>query len=220
MIDFCPDGYLPMQEAIVRAAPYWVPDKVAALESPAARESQTEPKNDSEAALRASQSLIPDEPRHLKEIWMLTINRMRGFLHQGVLKAYYFSHDGLHLVPRQFWATTHADGVIESGTYWPFGAPTRWHERRPNYPLFIKNSELDALLSERPAGKRELPRAKIPELVVALRGLDHLPTRDKQRAALRKLPEFEQYHLTDDALREAEKQVPRKPGRKRTSPEG
>jgi hypothetical protein len=33
------------------------------------------------------------------------------------------------------------------------------------------------------------------------------------------LPEFAQYRLTDDVLREAEKQVPRKPGRKRLSPE-
>ena len=57
------------------------------------------------------------------------------------------------------------------------------------------------------------------DLVAALRTLDHLPNREEQREALRKMPEFERYHLTDDVLREAEKQVPRRPGRKQLHPE-
>ncbi len=74
--------------------------------------------------------------------------------------------------------------------------------------------ELDALFNERPTEKPRLPRSKMTELVAALRKLNHLPNRKKQREALRKLPQFEQYHLTEDVLREAEKQLPRKRGRK------
>ena len=59
----------------------------------------------------------------------------------------------------------------------------------------------------------------MPTLIEALRKLDDLPSREKQREALRQLPEFERYHLTDDVLREAEKKVPRSPGRKRLTPE-
>ena len=57
----------------------------------------------------------------------------------------------------------------------------------------------------------------MPELVAALRALEHLPNRKNQREALRK--QFKQYHLTDDVLRVVEKQVPRKPGRKAPSSE-
>ena len=53
---------------------------------------------------------------------------------------------------------------MELGTYWPFGKPTRWYESRPNYSLFLLQSELDALLTEQPAKKRPLPKAKMPEL--------------------------------------------------------
>jgi hypothetical protein len=221
MTDFRPDGYLPTQDAVVRAAQHWFADKFAALEPVAASETQTEQRNDLEAAVRVlSQPPIPDGWRHVfEEIRMLTVNRLRNFLHQGKLKAYYFGHDGRHSVSSDFWAMAHADVVIESGIYWPFGKPTNWHESRPNYSLFLLQSEVDALLSEQPANKLPLPRAKMPEVVAALRKLDDLPNREKQREALRKLPEFERYHLTDDVFREAEKQVPRKPGRKPSHPE-
>lgn len=88
-----------------------------------------------------------------------------------------------------------------------------------SHSIFLAQSELDALLSEQPSKKRPLPKSKIPELVAALRKLDNLPNREKQREALRKLPEFEQYHLTDHVLREAERRAPRDPGRKRLPPE-
>jgi hypothetical protein len=52
-----------------------------------------------------------------------------------------------------------------------------------------------------------------------MRKLDERLNRKEQRKALRKLPEFERYHLTDDVFREAEKQVPRRPGRKALRPE-
>jgi hypothetical protein len=35
-------------------------------------------------------------------------------------------------VSPEFWATEQADGVMESGTYWPFGRSTRWYESRPS----------------------------------------------------------------------------------------
>ena len=221
MTDFCPDGYLPTQEAVLRAAQSWFPDKIAALEPAAAPQTQTEPKNDLEAAVRIfSQPHVPDAwQQAFEEIASQTVQRLRNFLHQGILTAYYFDDFGCHSVLREFWATAHAEGVIETGTYWPYGEQTRVYETRPNHPLFLLQSELDALLSEQPAKKRPFPKAKMPELVAALRKLEHLPNRKKQREALRKLPEFAQYHLTDVVFREAEKQVPREAGRKRLSPE-
>jgi hypothetical protein len=218
---FCPDGYVPAQEAIVRAAEYWFPKRFAALERAAAPQSETKPDNSFEALARALSQPpgIPDAWRPaFEEIASETVHRLRSFLHRGELKAYYFGHHGCQSVSREFWATTHADGVMESGTYWPFGEPTRLYERPPNYPLFLLQSELDAQLSEQPAKKPGLPGSKMSDLVAALLTLDSLPNREKQREALRKLPEFERYHLTDEVLREAEKQVPRKPGRKPLRP--
>jgi hypothetical protein len=219
--DFCPDGYLPTRKAIVIAAKWWFPDKFAALQSAAAPESPAKPDNNLDAAVRAfSQPQVPDAWVHaFEDIASPTVHRLRNYLHEGKLKAYYFRDDGCHSVLREFWATAQANGVMESSTYWPFGEPTRWHEQRPRYPLLVKLSELEALLSEQPAEKPGLPRAKMPDLVAALRALDHLPNREKQREALRKLPEFERYHLTDDVFREAEKRVPRKSGRKPLRPE-
>ena len=131
-----------------------------------------------------SQPLVPDAWRHaFKEIANSGMHRLRNFLHQGNLKAYYFREDGCHSISREFWATDQASGVMESGTYWPFGEPTRWYELRPNHALFLLQSELDLLLSERPAKKRPFPNAKMPNLVAALRTLDNL-NREKQREAL------------------------------------
>jgi hypothetical protein len=216
---FCPDGYLPTPEAIARAAEHWFPDKFAALQTAAAPESRTKPDNNLDAVVRAfSQPQVPDALRHaFEELATQTVYRLRNFLYQGALKAYYFGNGGCHSVLSEFWAEARADGVMESGTYWPFGEPLRWHEQRPSYPLFVKQSELDALLSEQPSKRRPFPKAKMPDLVAALRTLDHL-SRAEQREALRRLPEFEQYHLTDVVLREAEKRVPRKPGRKPRRP--
>jgi hypothetical protein len=147
------------------------------------------------------------------------VPRLRNFLHQGALTAYYFADDGCHSVSRELWATPNADGAIETGIYWPFGRPSSWRDTPLSHSIFLSQSELDALLSEQPSKKRPLPKSKIPELVAALRKLDNLPNRAKQREALRKLPEFEQYHLTDDVLRETERRAPRGPGRKRHHPE-
>jgi hypothetical protein len=219
---FCPDGYVPTQGAIVRAAEYWFPERIAALERAAAPPSETKPDHSLEALARALSppSVIPEALRHeFQDIVSETIHRLRNFLHRDQLKAYYFENDGCRSLPREFWATAHADGVMESGTYWPCGRPTRWHEQRPNHPLFVKQSELDALLSDQSAKKATLLKSKIPELVAAMRKFDKRLNRKEQREALRKLPEFERYHLTDDVFREAEKQVPRKPGRKPLDPE-
>ena len=166
-----------------------------------------------------SQPFIPEPLQQVfTEIATETVPRLRSFLHQGKLTAYYFADNGSHCLPPEFWATPNADGVIETGIYWPFQKPSRWHDTRPSHSIFLSLSELDALLGEQPSKKRPLPKSKIPELVAALRKLDNLPNREKQREALRKLPEFEQYRLTDDVLREAERHAPRGPGRKRSPP--
>ncbi len=220
MNEFCPDGYMPTREAIVRAAEYWFPERIAALERAEAPQSETRADDSSEALARAlSQPLgIPDALRHeFHDIVNQTVHRLRNLLHQGELTAYYFGGlfgDGRHAVSSGFWATTAADGVMESGTYWPFGKPTRWYESRPNYSLFLLQSELDALLSEQPAKKRPLPKAKMPELVAALRKLDDLPNRRAQFQALCNMPEFCEFKITDVLFREAARQVPRDAGRK------
>ncbi len=162
MSDFCPDGYVRSQDAIVRAAKSWFPDKIAALESATAPESQTKPDNNFDAVVRAlSQPPIPDAWRHaFEDIAGHTVYRLRNFLHEGKLKAYYFGDDGCHSLSREIWATAQADGVMKSGIYWPFGKPTRWHKSRPNYSLFLLQSELEALLTEQPAKKPAASRTR------------------------------------------------------------
>jgi hypothetical protein len=215
--EFCPEGYVPAQEAIKMAAQYWFPEWCPALERAAAQLSKTKSDSNAEALARALSSppVIPDALRHeFQDIVNQTVHRLRNVLHREKLKAYYFDDSGCHPVSPEFWATAHADGVIESGSYWPFGRPTRWYESGPNYPLFVAQSELEALLSEQPAKKRPLPTAKMPELVEALRKLDDLPNRAAQFQALCDMPEFREFKITDALFREAAKQVPRDPGRK------
>jgi hypothetical protein len=214
---FCPDGYVPAQEAIVRAAKYWFPERFAALERAAAPQSETKPDNSFEALARALSQPpgIPDAWRPaFEDIASETVHRLRSFLHRGELKAYYFQQDGCQSVSRDFWPTAQADGVMESGIYWPFGQPTRLYESRPNYSLFLLQSELDALLSEQPAKKRSLPLAKMPELVAALRKLDDLPNRAAQLQALCNMPEFREFKITNALFRRAARQVPRDAGRR------
>ena len=228
---FCPDGYVRTQGAIGRAAEYWFPERFAALANMFAElESAVapQPKSDSslDAAVRAfSHWPIPaawedDTWRHeFEDLWSQTAYRLRNFLYQGTLKAYYFNDDGSHHLSREFWATAQADGVIESGTYWPFGPPTHSFEQRPNYTLFFKQVDLDALMSDQPAKKRPLPESKLPELIAAMRSQNEKPNRMEQRDAVRKLAEFERYHITDAMFRKAERQVPRDAGRKSPHPE-
>lgn len=204
MNDFCPEGYLSTQQAVYKAAENWFPPGFAVSEclSP---ETDAAPKNPLEAAVHAfSQPSVPDIPDQWMYIFRETLTRLRNHLHQGSLKAYYFTRDGRHALAIEFWATKQANGAIETGTYWPF-----------DYALFVSRAEFDALFSEPPIKKRPLPEAMASDVVAVLRKLDHL-SREQQREELRKV--FEQYHLTDSVLREAQKQVPRKPGRRRRIP--
>jgi hypothetical protein len=181
---FRPDGYLPAPDAMFRAAGCWFPKQWDALWEAAAPRSatnpdissSTKPDNNIETAVRAfSQSQIPaawqdDNWRNeFKDIWRQTAHRLRNFLHQDTIKAYYFDNDGCQVVACNFWPIPAADGVLETGIYWPFGRRNTRCEQPPSYPLFLKQLELDALLSEQPAGKTALPRPKMPDLVAALR---------------------------------------------------
>ena len=47
-----------------------------------------------------------------------------------------------------------------------------------------------------------------------MRSHNDKPNRKEQREAVRKLAEFERYHITDAIFRRAERQVPRDVGRK------
>jgi hypothetical protein len=144
----------------------------------------------------------------------------RNLLYEGKLTAYYFGglfSSGRNAVPSEFWATEEANGVLESGSYFPFGRPSRSFEQRSSYPLFLLKSELDEVLSEQQptAKKSPLPKAKIPELVAALRELDYLPNRPTQFKAVRDLPKFQSYRITDTVMREAAEQAPRPVGRRK-----
>jgi hypothetical protein len=212
MIRFCPDGYVSSQEAVLLAAKVWFPETAASIEAVVLE------KTNQLAGCLPSYAPLPKELRRLyEEIAGQTVPRLRNFLHQGNLKAYYFENDGPHSVSREFWATAQADGMIESGAYWPFGRPTRWYDELPDYPLFVKQSELDALLFGEPAENRRFPLGKKPELVAAYRSpkIAALVSRKDQREAIRKLEQFKSYHITDRLFREAEKASgKRKPGLK------
>jgi hypothetical protein len=103
--------------------------------------------------------------------------------------------------------------VLESGTHWPFGRPTAWYDRRQSYPLFLAQLELGVVLSNQQTTKRHLPAKEFPKLVAALRSLVHL-SRPAQRNAIRELPEFRGYRITEKLFRKAAQQVPRETGRK------
>ena len=153
MSNFCPDGYLPSRGAVFTAAKCWFPENIALLEAIASK--QTNPE---------VVSLIsypqPELRQAFEDIEDIAGQRLRNFLHHGKLKAYYFTEDGCHSVLREFWATPQADRAIESGTYWPFGRPTRWYDRRLNYPILVKQSELDALLVGEAAEKSAVSSGK------------------------------------------------------------
>jgi hypothetical protein len=211
MSDFCPDGYVPSQEAVFIAAKFWFSEKVASLE--------TATTDNPSLHVRSHFAHRPEDFRQaFEEIAGPTVRRLRNFLHQGKLTAYYFTDDGRHSISHRFWATAQAQGVIELGTYWPFGEPTRWYDRRPNHPIFIEQSELDALLVDEAAGNRQFPLARKTELVAAYRRpeIAMLATRKDQREAIKKLTLFKSHRITDRLFREAEKESgKREPGVKR-----
>jgi hypothetical protein len=222
MSSFCPDGYVPAQEALRRALQYWFPDKWAQIETLVAGNSAIKDETEGWVAGSARASRIPDALIHeCADSFIQTLHRLRNHLHQGLLKAYYFGglvspSGGRQTLPPDFWATSVADGVLESGSYLPLGRPSKWYDPPlPRFPLFFLEADLVALLSEQQNPKKPFPEAKLPELVAALRNLGDLPTRAAQRKALCELPEFRSYRITDDIFREAAKQAPRPPGRPR-----
>lgn len=205
MTTFCPEGYVPAREAIVKAALFFCADQIAALERVPASGSDTAPDNFADAVARAfaRSQVLNILRREFKDIVKQTIQRLRNLLHQGKLKAYYFKTDGCHSVSRHLWATAHADDALMLGTISPFGQ------------LFMMQSELDALLTKQPAKKRPFPRVKMSELVAALRKLENLPTRAAQLQALCDLSQFREFVITNAVFREAARQAgSRRAGRK------
>jgi hypothetical protein len=212
MPDFCPDGYAPLQHAVSIAAQFWFPEKVASIETAATGKTR----------LHARSLPFAQRPgafqQAFEEIAEPTVLRLRNFLHQGKITAYYFTGNGCHSLPREFWATTEANEVIESGTYWPLGSPTKWYDRRPKHPIFVKQSDLDVLLVNEAAENRRFPLSKKSELAAAYRRpeIAALPSRRAQREAIKQLEQFKSYHITDKLFREAEQASgPRRPGIKR-----
>jgi hypothetical protein len=91
-------------------------------------QSETKRANSDDALARAlSQPQVPDALLfELDNILKQTVDRLRTFLHQGELNAYYL---GMTAVT-QYHASSGprrgpTDGTMESGIYWPFGRPLR-----------------------------------------------------------------------------------------------
>ncbi|HTE76903.1 MAG TPA: hypothetical protein VK653_09195 [Xanthobacteraceae bacterium] len=207
---FCPEGYVSTPQAILRAAQFWFPEQYdAAVRAVGSTSAGTNGKIDRsvEPLARAlSPQFLDAFVYTVGELVVTTVQRLRNFLYQGTIDTVYFTRDGAQRVDEKFWATTEADGILELGTYWPFGKPNRWYEARPNYPLFIKQSKLDALLSEERAG-RKFPIQKKSELAAAYRDptIASLPTRKAQREAIKTLEQFKSYQITHRLFRDAER---------------
>src|SRR5262249_30729879 len=133
--EFCPDGYVRAIDALESAARYWFPEHIAAFNSAVADESAISlpPKNGALTpveevayALRPPPSMFDALRQQMIELLTQTEHRLRNVLHHGVLTAYYFGglfDQGQHAVPREFWATADADGVLLANRYWPLGRP-------------------------------------------------------------------------------------------------
>jgi len=207
---FCPEGYVSIRQAIFRAAQFWYPEQYGAAfraaGSSAAGNNDTIP-GSIEALERAISQQFPDDAfvDTAGQLFVTTLHRLRDSLHHGTIDAVYFTRGGPQTVDKKFWATTEAEGILVSGTYWPYGKPNRSYEARPNYPLFIEQSKLDALLSEERAS-RKFSRLKRSELAAAYRDptIASLP-RKAQREAIKKLEQFKSYQITDRIFREAER---------------
>src|SRR5271169_1908692 len=161
---FCPHGYLTSQDAIERAALHWFPGEIAALVAAAAREMAIPDKLNTDnreptsvealaRALSSPSSISEILRQQIADVLIKTEHRLRGLLHLGLAAAYYFGGlfgEGRHAVAREFWATPEANGMLLSGIIWPLGKPGSLFEQRPNYPLFLLETDLNTLLSVDP----------------------------------------------------------------------
>lgn len=187
---FCPDGYITTQEAIARAAIQWFLEQIVTLETATAGglTIESNPNTDIVAMTQldalthalAQPPISEDLRQQFEHILTHVEHRLRNFLHQSVLTAYYFGslfHPGRNAVAPEFWATTEADKVLRSGFYQAFGKRrTLYEQERPSYPLFFLELELAVLLSDEPP----LSNADIANV---LRGGEHKSHHEPARAA-------------------------------------
>jgi hypothetical protein len=188
--EFCPDGYLRAKEALERAARTWFAEQIAAFNSAAAGEAAISqppkdvaltPVEELAYALRPALAISEALRQQIMDVLTRTEHRLRNFLHQRVLTAYYFGglfDQGQHAVPREFWATTDADGVLLADRYWPLGRPRALYEQRRSYPLYVLESELSTLLSDEAE-----PSLRSLDLPTALAGARSEQTDKPARAA-------------------------------------
>jgi hypothetical protein len=206
---YCPEGYVSTAHAILRAAQFWFPEQCgAAVRAAGSTAAGTNGTIDAilEVFTRAPWPQFPYAFEYtVGELVGMTVQQLRNSLHQGTIDAVYFTRDGPQRVDENFWATPEADDTLQRGTYWPFGKPYRWQEA-PNYSVFIKQSQLDALLSEERA-ERKFPMRNKSKLAAAYRDptIASLPTRKAQREAIKKLEQFKFYQITHSLFREAER---------------
>jgi hypothetical protein len=209
---FRPDSYVPVQEALFRAALQWFPEQMAALEIAAIGELGKDEPNDRNpltpiekfAHILGQPSISHELRQQYEDILTQTEHRFRNLLYQGVLIGYYFgvrSDRRRHAVAREFWATTEADGVLMSGEYWPSGKGGPWYEREPSCPLFFLETELTAFLGDESktptsdlgitdvlGGGEDIPHKRVPTTAgqesLAIKALaSHLKSNPQMRRA-------------------------------------
>jgi hypothetical protein len=171
MSDFCPDGYVPSQIAIIEASQKWFSERWAVVQTPNADNSaiEAEPRRGVNAlAWALSQPPIPWEVQvMIADVVPKTVHRLRNYLFQDKLKAYYFGglFEGRHEVHPAIWVTPQGDGVLESGIFFPLGKPDRSYQQPLNVPIFFQRVELDTLLQkpalpQTPAAQTDPPGRK------------------------------------------------------------
>jgi hypothetical protein len=180
--------YIPWQQAVLEALGRWHPEAIEELRAKGL--------GLSEATLAETGACAALD---------VTLRRLRGFVSTGELVPHYgVGVFGWLAVPQDFWAAPEGEDALGSGYY----SPSPGH-RKPSYQLRVLKSELDALFKKRVS----FSPSRISALVEALKQHDH-ELGPKRRELVSQLPQFRDYHITDDIWREAEKQAPLPRGRR------
>lgn len=155
MSDFIPKGYVPINEAFVKAMVTWGNDDF---------------KEEFKSA-KISGSGNYDTPT-LDAGFAMALNKFRSALFAESLCA--FQNDvfgsGLSKISSGDWVSSKMDGAISQGFYLPFGPPKHWFDKPLVARIFIKESDLDRLLNgeTKPKGPGERSTVALAEIKRAI----------------------------------------------------
>jgi hypothetical protein len=144
MSEFIPAGYVPSETALLRAVEMWFEPELADLQRKYEASSHSSVSDDplrNWFARQSEQSAFLKT--HGEPLLIKARDRFRQFLFEKKLTAYYFSvRHGRQAIEHRFWAAPEADGVIETGQYYPFGKPRRLGQSFPCERVLIQEAEL------------------------------------------------------------------------------